>query len=601
MKVLKQLAEKKQHLTDFYVLDTETAIRNKSGYNWNLEGTFIFGVIHGMNYTKVIHSKTEMINLLKDPRFYKKKVFMHNAEFDLNVLYGNVFHMDPNAIFNGTRFICATNGNCTFADSANIFVGRSVEEIGNMLGIKKPGLGNAQMISKRVGSAEINRCIKDCEIVYEALWRMFDFAGDIKITQASLSMTYFRRYHLPFNIQYNATNIQYFFNSYYGGRTEAFKLGKTHAKAIDANSMYPYIMKSIRFPNPLYLTRKDNVTISEFKTLLSRYEGCAFVDVSHPESWIGFLPYRSDKLLFPVGRFSGWYNFNELRFAIANGGVQVLRVKSVIFAPSIASPFVSFVDTLNDLKIKAEHTGNEFERDRAKRYSNSLYGKFGQRQKQDQEYLPDYMKELDKINEAKRNGTFKKLLLFNANRSDAFLITNSKRTANIVHSLPSFSSYITSGARIHLLEMMLKMERNRVVYCDTDSVFFELDLGNHFEQTTALGAWKLESKIITEIKGLKNYKYIKGAKEIWRVKGVPEQKGKKVVLIDGETRKEFDRVRQISEDEFEYYNIMKTKESLRRQIPARTITKRTKIIKGTYDKRQVFSDGSTKPIKLNLC
>lgn len=597
MNRLTRLRPSSKILSDFYVFDTETAVKNSSGYNWNLEGEFIFGVIYGENYCKVIHDKTEMIETFKEPRFRKKKVFAHNAEFDLMVLYGNIFDLDPKAIFNGSRFIGATNGNTYFADSANIFVGRSVAEIGKMLHIEKPGLGGELMLSKSIGKDEINRCIKDCEIVWEALIKTFEFAGDIKITQASLSMVYFRRYHLPYNIDYNE-NAKLFWESYYGGRTEAFKIGKTESKVIDVNSMYPYAMKTATYPNPKYLKKIDNPDLDIFMRYLSDHEGLAKCKVFHPEIYFGLLPYKDDKgkLTFPTGTFTGVWNFPEIRFAIQNG-LQILQVDFCVIGQPMQSIFTTFVDQLNIEKIKAENSGNEFERDRAKRFSNSLYGKFGQRIKEEQIYLKDYEKEFDLIQEYQRKGLFIKLSLFNAQRKDAFIILKNTKGKNLSHAIPSFASYVTSFARVLLLKKLIELQPYKVTYCDTDSVFFEVDPG--IENEYHLGGWKLENKIVTEIKGLKNYKYIKSGKEYWRVKGIPTITDKKVIKIEGENRVELDKVKQTGEKEFTYINLTKTKEALRQGKQPRKLAERVKQLKHEYDKRKVFLDGSTEPININ--
>lgn len=592
---------------DFYVFDTETGIRRKDGFiYWCLDARpkrFQFGVIYGYNYTKVIYSIKELRETLLEPRFKNKKVFAHNAQYDLNVTYGNIFDIDPEAIFNG-RFITATNGNCIFADSGNIFVGASVETIGKQLGLHKGKLGGPGYRTELDKSQphgipvkDVNYCIRDCQIVWDALISVFEFAGEIRITQASLCMTYFRRYHQPFHISYNE-NVKYFWNSYYGGRTEYFKLGKTHAKVIDVNSMYPYCMKNIKFPNPKLLKNEQGMSVKRFNKYLEWYEGCAYISVIHKESTFGFLPYKEGgKLLFPNGSFSGWWNFNELRFAIQKGFIEVKEVHKVIYSEPLESPFVSYVDTLMRLKHEAEIEGNEFNRDRSKRFANSLYGKFAQKIVEQTIYIHDVQKQWEVIQDYQKAGKFVRLVMFNKKRNDAFLVISSTKKFSLKHSIPSFASYITSAARILLLDKMLELQNHRIVYCDTDSIFFEVDYGINSE--THLGGWKLENKIVTEIKGLKNYKfYTEKGKEIWRVKGVPVNKGKTIKIYGefDESEKEVPLVEQIGDNKFRYYNLIKSKEALKRNIEPGVLTERIKEIKNKCDKRILLSDGKTKPI-----
>lgn len=578
-RVLMKLQPKVKILDDFYVFDTETGIRNPDGsIQWHLNArpeSFIFGVIYGKNYTKVIHDLKEFHETLLDPRFKNKYVFAHNLEYDGGVLYGNVLQFDPRAIFNG-RLICFTNGNCKFADSMNIFK-TSVAKLGDMIGIKKPDLGDANLYSiSGVTASEINRCITDCIIVYEALIRIFEDSGDIKITQASLSMTYFRRFHLAYNIEHNE-NTKYFWSSYYGGRTEAFKIGKTNAKVIDANSMYPFTMRECIFPNPRTLMYDLRVTKQKLKKYLDDYEGCIFCTVEHDETSFGYLPVKHDgKLCFPIGKFSGCWNFNEIRFALESGKVRVIKIEKVVYGERMQSPFISYVDTLYAKRFKAD---NEFEKYRIKIFMNSLYGKFAQRIDQESIYLEDYVKQYDEVERAQADGTFIKLSLFNEDRRDAILITKCKKKFDISYSIPSFASYITSAARVHLLKQMLAMEKCGIVYCDTDSIFFEIDPG--IKNGSGLGQWKVEDKIVTEIRGLKNYRYIENGKEARKLKGVP------------------DKAEQISENSYQYFNLVKTKEALRRNLDAGVKMKRQKTIKNTYTKRIVFPDGETKPLYIN--
>lgn len=582
MKRLHRLSPKVRMNTDFFVMDTETGELEKDGWiHWKLKArpeAFQVGVIYGFNYCKVFHNRKTMIQHLQlDPRFKGKYVFAHNAEYDLTVLYDNIYKYDPNAIFNG-RFIAATNGQCFFADSMNIFK-TSVAELAKKLGKEKAKLGNAKMRSKTVDKGVINRCSTDCEIVWDALYSIFQQAGDIKITQASLSLIYYRRFHQPMHIDFDEKNVAHFWDSYYGGRTEVFKLGPTHSHVIDLNSAYPYAMKFCKFPNPKYLKVEKNITPQYLiKNLFPHYEGCVYATVKHKKTWIGYLPTKIDnKLCFPTGTFKGCWNFNELKFAIEQNVVEIKRITKVVYADRMASPFGNYVDSLYAERMACGK--DSFEEYRIKIFMNSLYGKFAQRILEESIYIDDIKKRIGEIKEHQKRGTFKQLQLFNPKRNDAFLVVISSKGQHVSHSIPSFASYITSFTRIMVLKQLLKMKSCRPVYCDTDSIFYEIDKG--FKNSYELGGWKKESKIVYQVDGLKNYHYkdLKKSDEmIHRIKGVPG----KAKLVDTNT--------------FEYYDLMKTKEALRRGLVAGVLTKRKKVITGKYDKRQVFAEGATKPI-----
>lgn len=581
MKRLQKLKPKVRIQNDFYVLDTETGYRKNGKIHYKLDGrpeSFIFGAIYGHNFTKVFHDLEEIKTELLDERYKGKNVFAHNAEYDLNTIYGCIYDIDPEAIFNG-KFIRATNGNCIFADSLNI-LGASVQIIGAMMGKEKQQLGNKQMTSKMVDglppNKDIKYCIRDCEIVWDALLMMFEEASDIKITQASLSMTYYRRFHQPFNIEHNY-NTKYFWDSYFGGRTECFKIGKTHARIIDVNSMYPDRMRNEVFPNPKYLKKVMYVKTQDFlRRYLYEFEGCVRMKVTHKKTWIGYLPVKiKGKLCFPVGELEGCWNFNEIRYALEQDVIEIKNIEWVVYSKPMESPFVSYIDTLYDKRYSVQDLFHIY---RIKIYMNSLYGKFAQKIQTESIYLDNIGNHLDLITQHQRDGTFIKLDMFNQERLDAFLVVKSSKNFSLSYSIPSFASYITSGARVKLLSKLVEMKSKKPVYCDTDSIAFEVP--TYFEDTKALGAWSLEEKIITDVRGLKNYAYISNDKLENKIKGVP----RKAAQVDANT--------------FTYTSVLRTKEALRRNMDPGQNIKRTKILTNKYTKRIVLDDGETKPIEL---
>lgn len=566
-------------LGNFYVFDVETGEQKDDGsIHWHLNArpeSFRFGVIYGRDYSKTIYTVAEFIETLKEPRFKKSIVFAHNAVYDLTTLFGNIFDLDSHAVFVGSRFIKASNGVCTFADSMNI-VRASVARLGKMLGVEKPTLGNDALISPNgITSDEINRCYTDCYIVWHVLFEIFSFAGNIKITQAGLAMNYYRAFHQPYIIEANE-NTKYFWESYFGGRTEAFKLGSTRAHVIDVNSMYPFVMRNTEFPNPRHLTVSNRVSKAELMSLMKTCAGLAYCTVNHAPNWFGYLPVKHDgKLCFPVGRFSGCWNFNELLFAVESGLVTIEKIDKVVSAPRMPSPFVGFVDTLYKLRQESKHA---LEIHRIKIFLNSLYGKFAQRIDEETIYIKDIRKQCDVITDYQARGLLKSIDLFNHGRFDCFITVRRLEVLEPSFSIPSFASYVTSSARVVLLKKLKEMEQQGVVYCDTDSIFFERGT---VESSVELGGWKLENKIVTEIRGLKNYSAIEeDGKPFDRIKGIPG------------------KAKQIAPNTFEYYNLLQTKEALRRGLLPGVLTRREKFLSLMYDKRIVNDDGTTKPILL---
>jgi DNA polymerase III epsilon subunit-like protein len=98
----------------FFVFDTETTSLEPQPKN------FVFGVIYGWNFYKVIKSVEDFKREFELTKYNKKYIFAHNAEFDLLTIFGNIImNIDAGAVFNG-KFIMAKYNGITFADSMNI-------------------------------------------------------------------------------------------------------------------------------------------------------------------------------------------------------------------------------------------------------------------------------------------------------------------------------------------------------------------------------------------------------------------------------------------------------------------------------------------------
>lgn len=568
MKTLHTLKTKESLFTDFFVFDTETqGLRAKSD-------AFLFGVIYGHNFQKVIYSVEDFKKEFQDKRYKGKKVFAHNAEYDLNVIYDNIYFFDPKAIFNN-RFICATNGNCLFADSMNIYPS-SVKKIGEMMNLKKMKINNALITGrvKKISSQMITYCIRDCEIVWHALWSIFNEVGSIRITLASLALDYFRRKYQGFHIDYNEKLCNNFYDSYYGGRTEAFHIGKVNATVYDINSMYPDAMVRAIFPNPRTLKKRLFVTKPMFSYYLKNFEGCASLTITHKDNYFGFLPFRKNgKLLFPIGTFKGVWNFNEIRFALSKNIINIKKIHYIVYGDKMISPFINYV---NDLYEKKKNGTNQLYKEIYKLLLTNLYGKFAQRINSQFIYINNYEKQIKLVEYYERKKQLIRIIPFSFLREDCFIEVKAKK-GFLYNSIPLFSSYITSYARIKLLSELLKYKDYKPVYCDTDSIFFNID--PKIKESDQLGQWKKENKQVLEIRGLKNYLYIRNEKITDVIKGVPKNAEK-------------------YGDIYKYNTLVKTREGLRRNIETGVLMERVKKITGIYNKRNVLQGGFTTPLKI---
>jgi hypothetical protein len=563
---------------DFYVFDTETTGLEPQPKN------FIFGVIYGYYFSKVLYSCKEFIKEFESDRYRNKTIFAHNAEFDLLTVFGNIYtEIDNTAIFNN-KFISAKYKSVTFADSMNIYPA-SVAKIGELMNMPKlenEKVKGEKLTKNNMTDEDIKYCKRDCKIVYFALLKMFEEIGTIRLTISSLSMYLFRKKYLPYDISFLET-VDEFYESYYGGRTEAFHIGKVDANVYDINSMYPYVMVNCTFPDIKHLKKEVKVDAKYLLYLLKNYEGLAKVTVRHKDTYFGYLPMKykingTTKLLFPVGEFETTVNFNELRFALEQKVVKILSVDYVVYGNPIDSPFINFV---NDVYAKRQQTANPLERMIYKLLMNALYGRFAMRMKLTTTYYEDFPFKI--VTELQELDKFYNIQIFNTERADCYLLTENEKQKNNFFSIPTFSSYITSEARILLLKNLLANEKNNVVYCDTDSIF----LANNFRGNLNdnLGSFKLEEKRITEISGLKNYKYLnEKGQEVEVIKGI-SRNAKKIVRLNGTT-------------EYHIKKYLKTKQSLRQNKESGESYIMVKQLRHEYDKRKILKDGNTKPIKL---
>lgn len=597
----------------FYVFDTETGTEDEQGNIQYLLSArpehLIFGCVYGIDehgkvYTRVLYSAKEFQEEFKKKRYRNKLVYAHNAEYDLSAVYGNIYLMDGNAIFNG-KFISASNyvenpkwntvhekgcptnealpnqkcKNCSydsrqeiphakFADSFNLMPAK-VEKLGELLGMPKKQLGKGELKSHRKRIADdIEYCFRDCEIVYRSLEKMFS-ETEPSYTVGSHAVKVFRSQYLDNDIIVDGMADE-FFAAMYGGRTEAFKIGECNASVYDINSAYPRAMKE-RLPDPsrLRITEK-------FTEIFNPDLGGMITATVEIPGWepLPCLPVKHEgKLLFPTGTFTGTWVLHEFLYALKVMPMRVLSVQKIIVAPLVDSPFNGFIDTLYAKRIA---TKDEFLRYQYKLEMNNLYGKLVQRLRDEWKFFKreqeifDYMRK-----EQLRRCEISKVVGGYFIRYDVDKIYS--------HTIPCWGAYITAYVRTKLHAFMLE-NLTHLLYCDTDSVFLsnELDINETF-----LGGWKREKKRVINIRTLKDYVYVD-----FNEKTNEWEEGR---MLKG-VKKSAEQLTKDA-DVWKFQRMVKTRESMRRKDnrPPGTFIEQIKLLSGDYTKRIVFPDGSTRP------
>lgn len=580
----------------FFVFDCETFTRDARP-----EG---FGVccMYGLNYKKVFHTIEAFKEEVFSGAFRNKYIFCHWGEFDLNVIFGNIKKgLDREAIFNGSRFIIASKDKVMFADSTNIYPGTKVKQLGEILGIEKLEMDDRFGKGKRfaVSEKEIEYCYRDCEIVWLALEKIFTTVQSVRPTLASLSLLYYQRFYMPFNFAYNKLSIR-FFDSYYGGRVEAFHIGQTNSHKYDINSMYPYVMSYATFPNPKFVTVSQSKDVKSLMYDLKYYEGQATIKVKHKKNTFGFLPVKKDsKLIFPNGTFSGTWCFPEIRLALKHKAIEILEVTEVLCSYPMESPFKKFSTELYQKRLSA--TG--IEKTNLKLILNSLYGKWGQREKFKEIYFEKMP--LDFIDLLQENKIPYEIKTFNKDREDCYLHVFSPIKTNAdytkitidpdgfktkIHSIPVFSSYITSYARCYLQENILKYKKYSLTYTDTDCIAAEKEIP--LKDSMELGEFKKEKEMLMAIYGNKNYEEMKDGKIHRKIKGIPKTATNLANTFSIKTK-----IQNIN-DSYEYSSMVKTKRAIRQDKTAGIWELTTKALTNNYTKRKVLKNGRTAPLWL---
>ena len=244
-------------------------------------------------------------------------------------------------------------------------------------------------------------------------------------------------YRLPSGIYADARK------AYHGGRCEIYRMRGEDLNYYDVNSLYPYVMSAFDYP-----------TIDSryhFSDELSEY-GFYYAYVRVPNIKIPVLPVKTQQgLIFPIGRFKGWYCGCELIEA-QSMGAEVAVIKG--FAPDKTAPiFSSFVG--HYYRQKKESKGAK--REIAKLYLNSLYGKFGQRDIIQSYKLVDCDKQL-------KEGLNTPLMIGNN------VFEQCKEKVRGYINRVDIAAQITARARLHLYKLFCEAGFDSVYYADTDSI-----------------------------------------------------------------------------------------------------------------------------------
>ena len=522
--------ENSYSVNNILIVDTETNIENLNGEEIQ---TFRLGyAIHiykqNNGWTKThyeINSINDFWSLLDKIKWDKTKlwIFAHNMAFDYTILKIDSYLASRNLeiklrVVESSLFIVKAD-NLIFLSSTNYYH-ESLKELGEIFELSK------------MKSPDFKSCTdeelkpynkRDTEVLEKIISKHIEFIknndlGCLQITIAGQAFAAYRhrfmQHELLVHTYKDILDLEQ--ESYRGGRSEAFKLGKfKEIYKLDVNSMYPFVMRENIYPiKPVFSTLLKNVNINMLqKAILNNKFILAECNIKLYEPIIGCK--RNKKLIFPIGNIKQAITNPEIKYILENPNSGTIISINKYIEYDAANIFKTYVDFF--YKIKTESKNNAI-KTMAKLFLNSCYGKFGQRTGSTQTLITDinlikeitsYMKFSNTLEHREPGHKYLNL--------GGFIYDIGKRTTLSKNSIPIIASAVTSYSRILLYNLINIANKNNVLYCDTDSLFVNKKGYNNLKKsnkidTKKLGKLKLEEIGNCQIFGAKDYIFNKTIK-----------------------------------------------------------------------------------------
>lgn len=512
-------------------------------------------------------------------------VFAHNAFFDLQASgFFKYFTRDGWSLQfvyeQGLTYILVVRkGKKTIkvVSTTNYFE-CSLKKLGEMVGLKKLEVDFEGSTQQELSEY----CHRDVEIIRLAMEMYFSFIrrhdlGSFSMTIPSQAMRAFRHRFMGSKIFiHRVPEVQRLErDSYYGGRTECFRIGELEGgpfATLDVNSMYPAVMATESVPVQLV----DFLDHPDSRWLKDALKGHCVVARCLIETDQPIYPVRHNKrVCFPIGRFETVLSTPGIREAQRRGHLVSLG-ETAVYKKAVV--FRSYVRDLYRLRMQYKSKGQDTWVYLCKILLNGLYGKWAQKRPITETTVVNdpegYRRE--EILDLVTGRTFVEYQLMNR----LITIQGDEEGSN---SLTTISAHITEAARLRLWHLIEQAGQHNVLYCDTDSLKLrERDIGRlaHLLHPTKLGALKVE-KVTDELTiwGLKCYM----EDGVRTIKGIP----KKAVPGPNHT--------------YTYQHFLKQATHLRRkQITGMLSETMVKQLHPAYLKGTVQSDGTVKPFVFSL-
>lgn len=367
-------------------------------------------------------------------------------------------------------------------------------------------------------------------------------------------------------------------DAYKGGRTECFVTGTQQGEwyKLDVNSMYPSVMFTGLFPTRLKASYRRSLPIAE---VWERMENSFIIAEVEIETDSEQYPYRGKGWYgYPVGKFVTTLTSPLLAQAIHQGHVvNILRAAVYDQGPI----FKEYVDKLWGKRHKAQQENDPAMARVYKLLLNSLYGKFGQRERLTLRESSWSYDDFFSGHHLENGQVYSQWFAFGKRR--IFTVTD----APSHDAFPGIAATVCDLARMELWRLLVKAGEQNVAYVDTDCLIVN-QFGRELlddEIGSELGQLKEEgvADSIT-IYAPKDYEF----GDVKKKKGIPAdatydpETGKWVFSQREGLRGRMERARREGRSEEEEIHIIRIKKKLRRDILGRT----------------VLPDGRTVPLRL---
>lgn len=315
--------------------------------------------------------------------------FRNNKILSITIKKGNnrITIKDSQAVFNDNLRHLAESYECEYSKSyfpykfsrdVNLFYTGVTPTINDFIDIPKEDYVKMYSESWSFQEETLKYLELDLKVLYEVLSKAnknlfiyynIDFTKSLTISGVSLQFFLNKYYKNNIPLINKKSMFSDIRQAYYGGITEVYRPYGENLYYYDVNSLYPFAglndMPGLSCNKVLVYTNPD----------LDKLFGFFFcyIDATNVKcEYLGLLPFRQDKLIFPLGKWEGWYFSEKLKFA-KEQGYKITVIKGYEFERT-KNVFNEFVKDVYKHKVNAS---NHTKKSIAKSLLNNLLGRWG--------------------------------------------------------------------------------------------------------------------------------------------------------------------------------------------------------------------------------